>query len=106
MSLKGLIFKSAPGPAFKFFQKKRACISLKINYLCSELIQKLNMLSVLLFLGNLGAGEIFLIIALVVLLFGAKKIPELARGVGKGIREFKDATKEIKDSIEEESKKS
>jgi len=49
------------------------------------------MLSNLLFLGNLGAGEIFLIIALVVLLFGAKKIPELARGVGKGIREFKDA---------------
>jgi sec-independent protein translocase protein TatA len=63
------------------------------------------MLSNLLFLGNLGAGEIFLIITLVVLLFGAKKIPELARGVGKGIREFKDATKDIKDSIEEESKK-
>jgi len=64
------------------------------------------MLSTLLFLGNLGAGEIFLIIALVVLMFGAKKIPELARGIGKGIREFKDATKDIKDTIEEESKKS
>jgi sec-independent protein translocase protein TatA len=38
------------------------------------------------------------------LLFGAKKIPELARGLGKGIREFKDATKEIKDEIEEGSK--
>lgn len=49
---------------------------------------KTGMLSTLLFLGNLGAGEIFLIIALVVLMFGAKKIPELARGVGKGIREF------------------
>lgn len=61
------------------------------------------MLSTILFLGNLGAGEIFLIIALVVLLFGAKKIPELARGVGKGIREFKDASKDIKDSIEEEA---
>ncbi len=33
--------------------------------------------------------------------FGAKKIPELARGLGKGIREFKDATKEIKDELEE-----
>jgi len=63
------------------------------------------MFSTLLFLGNLGAGEIFLIIALVVLLFGAKKIPELARGIGKGIREFKDASKDIKDSIEEESNK-
>jgi sec-independent protein translocase protein TatA len=39
-------------------------------------------------------------------LFGAKKIPELARGVGKGIREFKDATKDIKETIDEESKKS
>ena len=59
------------------------------------------MFSTLLFLGNLGAGEIFLIIALVVLLFGAKKIPELARGVGKGIREFKDATKDIQNDLEE-----
>lgn len=63
------------------------------------------MFSLLLFFGNLGAGEIFLIIALFILLFGAKKIPELARGIGKGIREFKDASKEIKDSIEEESRK-
>jgi sec-independent protein translocase protein TatA len=64
------------------------------------------MFSTLLFFGNLGAGEIFLILAVVVLLFGAKKIPELARGVGKGIREFKDATKDIKETIDEESKKS
>jgi sec-independent protein translocase protein TatA len=63
------------------------------------------MLSVLLFFGNLGTGEIIGIIVLVILLFGAKKIPELARGIGKGIREFKDASKEIKDTIEEESKK-
>jgi sec-independent protein translocase protein TatA len=44
------------------------------------------MLSTLLFLGNLGAGEIFLVIALFVLFFGAKKIPELAKGIGRGIR--------------------
>jgi sec-independent protein translocase protein TatA len=36
----------------------------------------------------------------VLLLFGAKRIPELAKGLGKGIREFKDATKEIKNDIE------
>lgn len=63
------------------------------------------MLSILLFFGNLGAGEIFMIIALFILMFGAKKIPELARGIGKGIREFKDASKDIKDTIEEESRK-
>ena len=36
----------------------------------------------------------------ILLLFGAKKIPELAKGLGKGIREFKDATKEVKDEID------
>lgn len=53
------------------------------------------------FLGGLGATEAVLIFLAIVFLFGAKKIPELARGFGKGIREFKDATKEIKDNIEE-----
>jgi len=53
------------------------------------------------FLGNLGGLEIALIFLLIIVFFGAKKIPELARGLGKGIREFKDATKEIKKDIEE-----
>ncbi|PRY12272.1 sec-independent protein translocase protein TatA [Pontibacter ummariensis] len=51
------------------------------------------------FLG-LGGGEIFLVIVAILLLFGAKSIPELARGLGRGIREFKDATKEIERDIE------
>ncbi len=53
---------------------------------------------------SLGGPEIFVIIFAILLLFGAKKIPELAKGLGKGIREFKDATKEIKDEIEEGAK--
>ena len=44
--------------------------------------------------GNLGAGEIILIVLVILLLFGAKKIPELARGIGKGMSEFKKASKE------------
>ncbi len=52
------------------------------------------------FLGDIGTGEIMLILLVVLLLFGAKKIPELARGMGKGIREFKDATKEIKNEMD------
>ena len=48
---------------------------------------------------SLGGPEVFIVIFAILLLFGAKKIPELARGMGKGIREFKDATKEIKDEI-------
>ena len=54
--------------------------------------------SVLLIMG-LGGGEIALIMFAVVLLFGAKKIPELAKGLGQGIREFKDASSEVKTEI-------
>ncbi|MBX2981071.1 MAG: twin-arginine translocase TatA/TatE family subunit [Flavobacteriales bacterium] len=45
-------------------------------------------------MGRLGPTEIILIVALILLLFGGKKIPELMRGLGKGMREFKDAQKE------------
>ncbi len=48
---------------------------------------------------NLGPLEIFLIVLVVLLLFGAKKIPELAQGVGKGMREFKKAIKDVEQDI-------
>ncbi|CAD5292902.1 MULTISPECIES: twin-arginine translocase TatA/TatE family subunit [Imperialibacter] len=51
--------------------------------------------------GMPGGWELIVIVFIVLIFFGAKKIPELARGLGKGIREFKDATKEIKDEIQE-----
>jgi sec-independent protein translocase protein TatA len=54
----------------------------------------------LLFLGDLGGGEIMLILVVILIFFGANKIPELARGLGKGIREFKDASSEIRSEIE------
>jgi sec-independent protein translocase protein TatA len=62
------------------------------------------MTNVLGFIGGLGGTEVMLIVLAILLLFGAKKIPELARGLGKGIREFKDATKEIKSDIENSAK--
>jgi sec-independent protein translocase protein TatA len=49
---------------------------------------------------NFGTGEIILIGLVVLLLFGGKKLPELMRGLGKGIREFKDAQKEITSEIQ------
>ena len=55
-------------------------------------------------LGMIGPWQIVIIIAVVILLFGAKKIPELMKGVGKGIKEFKDATKEGIEDSEEEKK--
>ena len=49
--------------------------------------------------GNLGAGEIILIVLVILLLFGAKKIPELAQGLGKGMKEFKKSLKDVEDEI-------
>ena len=49
--------------------------------------------------GGLGTWEILLIFLVVLLVFGAKRIPEIAQGLGKGIREFRKATKEIQDEI-------
>ena len=54
-----------------------------------------------LLLFNLGGQEVILIVVLALLLFGGKKIPELMRGMGRGIREFKDASNGVKRDIEE-----
>ena len=56
-------------------------------------------MSHLLFIGGLGTSEVVLILALFLLFFGAKKIPDLAKGLGRGIREFKDASQSIQNQI-------
>ena len=48
---------------------------------------------------NLGGGEIFLILAVVLILFGARKLPELAKGLGQGIKEFKKATRDVTEEM-------
>ena len=48
---------------------------------------------------SLGPWEITLIILVVIILFGGKKLPEIAKGLGKGIQEFKKASKEVTDEI-------
>lgn len=54
--------------------------------------------------GNIGATEIILIVLVILLLFGAKKIPELARGIGKGMSEFKKGLKDVEDEIKNTDK--
>jgi len=54
--------------------------------------------------GNIGATEIILILLVVLIFFGARKIPELAQGLGKGIREFRKAAREIQDDVEKDDK--
>ena len=50
-------------------------------------------------MGNIGTPEILLIILVVLIFFGAKKIPELAQGLGKGIREFRKAMRDVQDEV-------
>lgn len=54
-----------------------------------------------LFIGGLGASEILLIALVVLLFFGGKKIPELMKGLGKGVRSFKEGMKEVENEIKE-----
>ena len=48
---------------------------------------------------NMGMGELLIILLVILVLFGSKKIPDLAQGLGKGIREFKKAIKDVEDDI-------
>jgi sec-independent protein translocase protein TatA len=57
------------------------------------------LLSVLLLFGGLGTGEIILIALVVLLLFGGKKIPELMKGLGKGVKSFKEGMAGLEDEI-------
>lgn len=54
------------------------------------------------FMGSLGATEIILIIAVILLMFGGKKIPELMKGLGTGIKEFKNAAKDDQPAAKKE----
>ncbi len=71
-----------------------------------HLFKIITMMLSLIFLGMIGGPQIILIIAVVLLLFGGRKIPELMKGLGSGIKEFKNATKEeeAKPQVEEEKK--
>ncbi len=60
----------------------------------------MNLLTI--FMGGLGATEIILIIAVILLMFGGKKIPELMKGLGSGIKEFKNAAKDDQPAMKKE----
>ena len=55
-------------------------------------------------LGGMGGSEILVILFVILLFFGGKKLPELARGLGKGIKEFKDASSGVSEEKKEEKK--
>ena len=55
----------------------------------------------LLLIGNLGTGEILIIALIVLLLFGGKKIPELMRGLGKGVKSFTDGMSDVEKEVKD-----
>ena len=59
----------------------------------------------LLFLGGIGVHELIIIALIVLLLFGAKRIPELMKGIGKGIRSFKDGINNVADEVADKENK-
>ncbi|MDD5184261.1 MAG: twin-arginine translocase TatA/TatE family subunit [Paludibacter sp.] len=59
----------------------------------------------LLLLGGLGTGEVIVIALVVLLLFGGKKIPELMKGLGKGVKNFKDGLNDIENEIKKDVSK-
>ncbi len=61
-------------------------------------------MNTILFLGNIGAPEIIIIALIVLLIFGGKKIPELMKGLGKGVKSFKDGINEKDDEAAPEKK--
>lgn len=63
------------------------------------------MISLFAFIGNLGAMEIIIIVLVILLLFGAKRIPEMAKGIGKGMREFKKAVRDVEEEITDDKDK-
>lgn len=76
------------------------------NEVCSssQLPKKIDIMSSLFLIGGFGGQEILLIALVVLLLFGGRKIPELMKGLGKGIREFNNAKANIETEIKENIK--
>jgi sec-independent protein translocase protein TatA len=53
---------------------------------------------------NIGGMELFLVLLVVLVFFGAKKLPDFAKGLGQGIREFRKAARDVQDEVEKETK--
>lgn len=71
----------------------------RITYICEQLIYKTYTMAIYPLILGLGTGEIILIVLVFLLLFGAKRIPELMKSMGKGVKNFKEGMKEVEKEI-------
>jgi sec-independent protein translocase protein TatA len=71
-----------------------------ITYLCALILEIMTLQSLFL-IGNLGTSEMVLIVIAILIFFGGKKIPELMKGIGSGVREFNNAKNNVKSQIED-----
>jgi len=71
----------------------------RITYICEQLIYKTYTMTIYPLLLGLGTGEIILIVLVILLLFGAKRIPDLMKSMGKGVKSFKEGMKEVEKEI-------
>lgn len=85
-----------------FFVANGVAIVTDLTILRHLILKRFIMTSILLFLGGVGFQEILLIGVIVLVLFGAKKIPEFMRGLGKGVKEFKEGINDIKADVEKD----
>ena len=85
---------------FNFAERKSPTAShFVFYYIIFSTFSSIMVLNGILGLFNLGTGEIIIIAIVILLLFGGKKIPELMRGIGKGVRNFKDGLNDVTDEI-------
>ena len=80
----------------------KAIITIRLQEDCQMPVDSSLTAPVLALFGGLGPWEIALILLAILLLFGGRKLPELARGLGRGLREFKRELKGVKDAVEED----
>jgi len=66
-------------------------------------IKRMGTIGIIGLIGSLGTGEIVLIALAILLLFGGKKIPELMKGLGKGVKQFKDGVKGLEDELDSDT---
>ena len=69
------------------------------HYLCTLIYQIADIMYLNVLVGMVGPWQIVIIVALALLFFGGKKIPELMKGLGQGVKEFKKATKDLEDEV-------